>query len=87
METNEVYDILSNVLNDDGAANLQKILQMSTSIFMCPSTKCSSLHHVDEAWLELKFMVVGVECWSNVNVLSAWSREFMQSLLSHGFTK
>jgi hypothetical protein len=45
------------------------------------------LHHIDEAWLELKFMIIGVECWSNVNVLGAWSREFTQSLLSHGSQK
>jgi hypothetical protein len=44
---------LRNVLNDDSAANLQKILQISTSIFICLSTECSSLHYVDEAWLGL----------------------------------
>jgi hypothetical protein len=60
---------------------------MSTSIFICLSTKCINLHHIDEAWLELKFTIIGVECWSNMNVLSAWSREFMQSLLSHGSQK
>jgi hypothetical protein len=46
---------------------------------MCLSTECISLHHIDEAWLELKFMIVGVECWSNVNVLGALSREFTGS--------
>jgi hypothetical protein len=25
------------------------------------------LHHVDEAWLELKLKVVGFECWSSTN--------------------
>jgi hypothetical protein len=45
------------------------------------------LHHIDEAWLELKFTIIGVECWPNANVLGAWSREFMQSLLSHGSQK
>ena len=27
------------------------------------------MHHVDEAWLELKLKVVGFECWSGANVL------------------
>jgi hypothetical protein len=26
------------------------------------------LHHVDEAWLELKLKVIGVECWSSADV-------------------
>ena len=30
---------------------------------MCLSAEWGSLHHVDEAWLELKLMVVGSECW------------------------
>jgi hypothetical protein len=41
------------------------------------------LHHVDEAWLELKLKIVGVECWSKANVLSAWSGELTQSFVSH----
>ena len=49
---------------------------------MCLSTEWGSLHHVDEAWLELKLKVVGSEYWSTVDVLSAWSREFMQGLIS-----
>ena len=72
----EQYDILSNILDGDYAAYLQEILKMSTSIFMCLSTEWGSLHHVDEAWLELELKVVGFECQSSVNVLSAWSREF-----------
>jgi hypothetical protein len=32
-------------------------------------------------------MIIGVECWSNANVLGAWSKEFTQSLLSHGSQK
>ena len=74
---------MSNVLDGDCAANLQKILKMSTSIFMCLSAESGSLHHVNEAWLELKLKVVGSECWSHVDVLSAWSREFTQSFVSH----
>ena len=31
---------------------------MSTSIFMCLSTEWSSLHHVDEAGLELELKIV-----------------------------
>ena len=49
------------------------------------SAEWGSLHHVNEAWLELELKVVGFECWSNVNVLSAWSREFTQSLVNHNF--
>ena len=58
---------------------------MSTSIFMCLSAEWGSLHHVDEAWLELELKIIGFECWSRVNVLGAWSRELMQSLVSHSF--
>ena len=42
---------------------------------MCLSAKWGSLHHVDEDWLELKLEVVGFECWSNADVLSAGSRK------------
>ena len=76
---------MSNILDDDYASNLQKILKVSTSIFMCLSAEWSSLHLVDEAWLELKLKIVGFEFWSSVDVLSAWSREFTQSLFSHDF--
>ena len=62
---------MSNVLDDDCATDLKKILKMSTSIFMCLSTEWGSLHHVDEAWLELELNVVSFECWSSANVLSA----------------
>jgi hypothetical protein len=48
------------------------------------STEWISLHHVDEASLELKLMV-DLKCWSSVNVLDAWSRELSQCLLRHGF--
>ena len=44
---------------------------------MCLFAEWSSLHHVDEAWLELKLEIVGFECWSSVDVLSAWSRVFL----------
>ena len=74
---------MSNVLDGDYATNLQKILKVSTSIFMCLSAEWSRMHHVDEAWLELKLEIVGFECWSSANVLGAWSREFMQGLASH----
>ena len=50
---------------------------------MCLSTEWGSLHHVDEAWLELKLKVVGFECWSSANVLGAQSRELTQSFVSH----
>ena len=50
---------------------------------MCLSAEWGSLHHVDEAWLELKLKIIDFECWSSANVLSAWSRELTQSLLSH----
>ena len=66
---------MSDILDGDCAANLQKILEMSTSIFMCLSSKRGSLHHVDEAWLELELKVVGFECWSSANVLDARTRE------------
>jgi len=56
---------------------------MSTSIFMCLSAEWGSLHHVDEAWLELELKVVGFECWSSANVLGAPSRELTQSFVSH----
>ena len=72
-----------NVLDGDCAANLQKVLKMSTSIFMCLSTEWGSLHHVDEAWLELKPKVVGFECWSSANVLGTQSKKLMQSFVSH----
>ena len=41
-------------------------------------TSTSSLHHVDEAWLELELKVVGFECWSSVNVLSTWRRDSLR---------
>ena len=50
---------------------------------MCLSTEWGSLHHVDEAWLELELKVVGFECWSSANVLGAQSRELTQSFVSH----
>ena len=56
---------------------------MSTSIFICLSTEWGSLHHVDEAWLELKLEVGSSECWSSANILGAWSRELMQGFVSH----
>jgi hypothetical protein len=59
---------------------------MSISIFMCISTECSSLNHVDKAWLELKRDVVRLKCWSSTNVPNTWSRELKQGLVSHGFT-
>ena len=46
---------------------------------MCLSTEWGILHHVDEAWLELKLEVGSSECWSSANVLGAWSREFTES--------
>ena len=46
---------------------------------MCLSTEWGSLHYVDEAWLELKLKVIGFECWSSANVLSAQSKELTQS--------
>ena len=52
---------------------------------MCLSTKWGSLHHVDEAWLEIELKVIGFECWSSADVLVAWSRELTQSLISHSF--
>ena len=56
---------MSDVLDGDRATNLQEILKMSTSIFMCLSAEWGSLHHVDEAWLEFELKVVGfvlVQC-------------------------
>ena len=50
---------------------------------MCLSTEWGSLHHVDEAWLELELKVVGFECWSSVIVLGARSRELTQSFVNH----
>jgi hypothetical protein len=57
---------------------------MSTSTFMCLSTKWASFHHVDEAWLEFKLKVLGLECWSGTNVLCAWrnSRTVLSSIAS-----
>ena len=49
---------------------------------MCLSTEWGSLHHVDEAWLELELKVVGFVCWSSANVLGAQSRELTQSFVS-----
>jgi hypothetical protein len=42
------------------------------------------LHHVDEAWLELKLKIVGVECWSSVNVLlrAEYSRRVLSAIAS-----
>ena len=74
---------MSNILDDDCATDVQKILKMSTSIFMCLSTEWGCLHHVDEAWLELELKVIGFECWSSANVLDARSRELTQSLVNH----
>ena len=50
---------------------------------MCLFAEWGSLHHVHEAWLELKLKVVASECWSSANVLGAWSRELMQGFVSH----
>ena len=50
---------------------------------MCLYTEWGSLHHVDEAWLDLELKVIGFECWSSANVPGAWSRELMQSFVSH----
>jgi len=49
------------------------------------STELRSLHHVDEAGLELKLKVLSFKCWTSADILDAWSREFAQSLVSHGF--
>ena len=73
---------MSNILDDDCAANLQKILKVSTSIFMCLSAEWGSLHHVDEAWLELKLKVVGFECWSGANVLMLGAENSRRVLLA-----
>ena len=50
---------------------------------MCLFAEWGSLHHVDEAWLELELKVVGFEFWPSANVLGARSRELTQSLVSH----
>jgi hypothetical protein len=35
--------------DDESATNLQEVLEMDTSIFMCLSTKLVGLHHIDES--------------------------------------
>jgi hypothetical protein len=36
---------------------------------MCLSIEWGSLHHVNEAWLELELEVVGVTCWSSAEFI------------------
>jgi hypothetical protein len=49
------------------------------------SIKLGSLHHIDEAWLELKLEMFSVKCWTYADILNSWSREFKQGLFGHGF--
>ena len=35
---------------------------------MCFSTEWGSLHHVDEAWLELELKIISFKCWSSANI-------------------
>ena len=68
----------------ESAADLQEVLEMSTSIFMCLSKKLARLHHVDERRLELKSIVSHNDCGSSPDVGSGWSRKFVESPISHG---
>jgi hypothetical protein len=77
--------ILGNSLDSESTTNLQKVLEMSTRIFMCLPTKLAGLHHADQSWLELKSVVSYINCWSSSNVGSGWSGELTESFVSHVF--
>jgi hypothetical protein len=52
---------------------------------MCLFTKLASLHHVYKSRLELESIVSYIGFWSSTDVGGDWSKEFMKSLVSHGF--
>jgi hypothetical protein len=60
------------------------VLEMDTSIFMCLSIKLVGLHHIDESWPELEWVVPSVDRWFGTDVGRTWSKEFMEGLVSHG---
>jgi hypothetical protein len=79
----KLYDISGDILDGESATNLQEVLEMSTSIFMCLPTKLASLHHVDQRWLELEWLL-NVRSRSSTDVVHSRSWELTEWLVGHG---
>jgi hypothetical protein len=79
------YGISSNSLDGESTTDLLEVLEVSTCIFMCLSTKLASSHHVDESWLEFKTIVSDIGRRSSMDVGRSWSRELTEGHVSHGF--
>jgi hypothetical protein len=61
------------IFDSESAANLQKVLEMSTSIFVCLSTELAGLYHVDEPRLELEAVVSNCNLRSSANIGHNWN--------------
>jgi len=57
---------------------------MCTCIFMNLSTELRSLHHVDEARLELQLKILSFKCWTSVDILDAKNSHKVLSTMSSG---
>ena len=62
------------LIDGESGTDLQEVLEMRTSIFMCLSTKLARLHHVDESRLELESIVSDIGYWSSTDVGHSWSK-------------
>ncbi len=65
------------------ATDLHELLQMSIGILIRLATERASLHHHDEAGLQVEIHVPYVDLWPNGHIVSRGSSELANSLASH----
>jgi hypothetical protein len=59
------YRILSYSSDDECAANLQEILDMSIDILWGLAAERALLHHIDENWFEFETAISDIHLWSS----------------------
>ena len=58
---------------------------MGVGVLIWLATERASLHHVDEAGLELEFHIPNIDVGSGSHIGGGGDGEVTESLLSHGF--
>ena len=71
------------VLLFERVANLQELLEMSTSVLIGFPTEWASLHHGDETGLDLEVRISHIASWSRRDVGSGGSGELAEGLVGH----
>ena len=66
-------------------ANLQKVLEMGVGVLIWLATEWASLHHVNEAGLQLKIHIPNINVGSSCHIGSGGDGKVVEDLLSHGF--